>query len=82
MAVKLRAIGSVAITHPKIAIAHAVRLEDELLPVGGKTGPPNNPDARQEPHGRNQRMPLVLEVEPPDCVPSLPHPISELVPSA
>jgi hypothetical protein len=60
-------------------MTHAVRLKDDLLAVGGKAGPVDDANARQEPHGRTQRVERVLEIKPPDCVPLLPDSISELV---
>ncbi len=44
---QLRAIGSIAVAHPNIAIAHAVRFERDLLAIGRIAGPPNESSARE-----------------------------------
>jgi hypothetical protein len=69
---QLRAIGSIAVAHPDIAIAHAVRLEDDLLAIGRIAGPRNESPTGEESQGSSQCMALVLEVEPPNGVRPLP----------
>src|SRR5215469_7719529 len=79
---QLRAIGPVAIAHPNVAlVAHSVRFEDDLLAVRGEARPITDTVRRQNSRGRTGRVPLVLEIEPPDGVPLFINVVSELVPS-